>query len=245
MAHVKYWHGRQNQKKNDAFFIFVIKGSEMTTQESVFAFAMAALLVATPATGQLLNHPVQALPQGPADGATFAAVQFARGLNDNSGKQNSFAAAVGRGMERVSVSGSAGYVASDTDELTLAASVAVHLLSDDSTPVQVSVQGGFGWASIDGTPDNLSLTRFPVGVAISARPADSGTSIRPWIMPRLDIERSSLGGVSNTESDIGVSGGVALTSESGAGFHVAGDWVNVEGGSPFGISVGAHYVLGR
>ena len=87
----------------------------MTTQKSVFAFAIAALLVATPAMGQLLNHPVHSLPAGPAAGATFVAVQFARGLNDDSGKQSSFAAAVGRGMERVSFAGMAGYVATDTD----------------------------------------------------------------------------------------------------------------------------------
>ena len=220
-----------------------------------FSFAwIAALLVTTPAVGQLLNHPVHALPQGPAEGATFVAAQFARGLNDDSdnggvlpaAKQNSLGVAVGRGMERVSFAGMAGYIASDTDELTLAASVAVHLLSDDSTPVQVSVQGGVGWASIDLGGQSLSTGNFPIGVAVSARPSDSGPSVRPWVMPRLNITKTGDVGIfpGSTETDIGASGGVSFTSEGGAGAHVAADWVNVESGSTFGFSLGVHYLLG-
>ena len=223
-----------------------------------FAFSLAwivTLLIATPALGQLLNHPVPSLPQGPAGGATFVAAQFARGLNDNSGflpaaKQNSFAAAVGRSMERVSFAGMAGYIASDTDELTLAAAVAVHLLSDDSTPVQVSVQGGIGWVEPDLGAQSVSTLNFPIGVAISARPSDSGPSIRPWVMPRLNITRTGATGFfpSNTETDIAASGGVSFTSESGAGAHVALEWVRVEDASSgsssgFSLGVGVHYVI--
>ena len=101
----------------------------MTQHKFVFSFAwIAALLIATPAVAQLHNFPVYARGQGPSEGSTFVAVTGARGLNDNSGKQNAFALSAGRGMERVSFAGHAGYVASDTDELTLAASVGVHLL---------------------------------------------------------------------------------------------------------------------
>ena len=212
-----------------------------------FAFSLtwiAALLVATPAVGQLLNHPVHSLPAGPADGATFVAAQFARGLNDNSTKQSSFAAAVGRGMEKVSYSGMLGYVATDLDELTLAASVAMHLLSDPDA-VQVSLQGGFGWASIDGTTDNTTWMNFPIGIAISGVPSDSGNSVRPWVMPRLNIERQSSAGTSSTDTDIGASGGISFTSLNGVGAHLGVDWVNVEGGSPFGFSLGGHYMIGN
>ena len=165
----------------------------MNQHKFVFSFAwIAALLVATPAMGQLLNHPVQALPAGDAAGTTFVAAQSARGLNDNSGKQNSFAAGVGRAMEKVSFMGMAGYVASDTDQLTLGANMAVHLLSDDSTPVQVSLQGGFGWASLDVLTESLSIMSFPIGLAIQGRPSGNATTVTPWLMPRLDISRASL-----------------------------------------------------
>ena len=103
---------------------------------SFFACMAAALLLATPAMGQLHNFPVHARSQGPSEGSTWVAASGAHGLNDNSGKQNAFGASAGRNMEKVSYAVHTGYVASDTEELTLAASVAVHLLSDDSTPVQ-------------------------------------------------------------------------------------------------------------
>ena len=219
----------------------------MNQHKFVFSFAwIAALLVATPAVGQLHNFPVYSLGQGPAAGATFVAGTFARGLDANSGEQSSFAAAVGRGMEKVSVAGSAGYTASATDELSLAASVAVHLLSDDSTPVQLSLQGGVGWIS-----PGVTLLSFPIGIAISGRPSDSGTSIRPWVMPRLDIQRSgefTVGPItvpSLTNTDIGTSAGVTITGETGVGAHLAIDWVNREGGSPFGFSLGGHYMVGN
>ena len=217
----------------------------MNQHKSVFSFAwIAALLVATPAMGQLLNHPVQALPAGDAAGTTFVAAQSARGLNDNSGKQNSFAAGVGRAMEKVSFMGMAGYVASDTDQLTLGANAAVHLLSDDSTPVQVSLQGGFGWASLDVLTESLSIMSFPIGIAIQGRPSGNATTVTPWLMPRLDISRASIGGVSTTSTDLGAAAGLSVTSESGADAHLAIDWVNVEGGSPFGFAVGVHFVVG-
>ena len=223
----------------------------MNQHKFAFSFAwIAALLVATPAVGQLHNFPVYSLGQGPAAGATFVAATFARGLNANSTEQSSFAAAVLRGMEKVSVAGTAGYTASATDELSLAASVAVHLLSDDSTPVQLSLQGGVGWISPAAT-----LLSFPIGIAISGRPSDSGTSVRPWVMPRLDIQRFSeftavtaVGPItfpSSTRTDIGTSAGVTITGESGIGAHLAVDWVNRAGGSPFGFSLGGHYMVGN
>ena len=106
----------------------------MNQHKFVFSLAgIAALLVAAPAMGQLLNHPVHSLGMGPADGATFFAFQTSRGFNDDSGKQMSWAATVGRGMERVSFAGMVGYVGSDTDELTLAAAVAVRTTFGDGS----------------------------------------------------------------------------------------------------------------
>lgn len=220
----------------------------MKTQKSVFVFSwIAALLVATPAMGQLLNHPVQALPLGDAAGSTFVAAQFARGLNDDSGKQSSFGLGVGRAAERVSFMVMGGYVATDTDELTLGANVAVHLLSDSDAPIQVSLQGGFGWASLDVGTESLSLMSFPIGVAIQGRPSGNGTTVTPWVMPRLHIVRTGELGIfpSDTSTDFGVSAGLSINGEGGAGLHVAIDYLNVEGGSPFGLAVGVHYALGN
>ena len=69
-------------------------------------------------------------------------------------------------------------------------------------------------------------------------------------MPRLNINRigeftaGTLTVPSNTETDIGASAGVGFTSESGASAHLAIDWLSREGGSPFGFSLGVHYIVG-
>ena len=217
----------------------------MNNRTFVFSLAwIAALLMAAPAMGQLLNHPVEALPLGDAVGTTFAGTQYARGLNDNSGKYSSFGIGVGRAAERVSFMGMAGYALdyplADNNELSLAANVAVHLLSDDSMPVQVSVQGGLGWSSFA----DQAVWRFPIGVALQARPSGNATEITPWVMPRLDIARASIGGISGTSTNFGASAGLGITSESGAGVHLALDYLNVEGGSPFGFAFGGHYMVG-
>lgn len=210
----------------------------MNHRTFVFSLAwIAALLMAAPAMGQLLNHPVEALPLGDAVGTTFAGTQYARGLNDNSGKFSSFGIGVGRATERVSFMGMAGYSLdyplADNNELSLAANVAVHLLSDDSMPVQVSVQGGLGWSSFA----DQAVWRFPIGVALQARPSGNATEITPWVMPRLDITRA----FGSTSTDIGAAAGIGVSTQSGAGAHLAVDWVNVEGGAPFGFSIGVHF----
>ncbi len=188
--------------------------------------------------GQSLNHPVHSLPA--ADGATFVAAQGARGFNDNSNKQSSFAAAVGRGMERASFAGMVGYVGTDTDELTLGAAVAVHLLPEPDA-VQVSLQIGYGWAMLDGTPDDISLRSYPIGLAISTGPSDADTQVRPWLMPRLNIARQSTGNASSTDTDFGLSWGVSWTNVGGFGVHVSFDWVAADT-KPLGLALGFHFV---
>ena len=114
-------------------------------------------------------------------------------------------------------------MASDLDELTLGANVAVHLRSDDSTPVQVSVQGGFGWVKFD---DPETVTSFPIGVALQGRPSGNATTITPWVMPRLDIQHSSQ--FSSTETNFGAAAGLSVNSEGGADVHLAIDWVHTD-----------------
>jgi hypothetical protein len=61
----------------------------------------------------------------------------------------------------------------------------------------------------------------------------------PWVMPRLHIVRTGESGVlpSDTSTDFGAAVGLSVNSESRAGFHVAIDYVNLAGGSPFGFAM--------
>ena len=200
-----------------------------------FACLAAALLIATPAMGQLINFPVLALAPGGADGSMSVGAGFARGIGDDSGEQSSFGAGFVRGMEKISFGVSGGYVATDTDELTLAGKIAVHVLTDGSATV--SVQSGLGWMAAD--PD-ITFLSIPIGLAIQG---NSGGNIRPWVMPRAHITRISVIGVSSTETDFGASAGVSYSTEGGVAFGVAVDYLYDDAVKPFFFLVGVSYAI--
>ena len=106
----------------------------------VFSIAVAALLVATPAMGQLLNYPITALPAGDADGATSIGAGWGRGLNEDSGKLNAFGAGVTRAMETVSFSVAGVYV--NSSDIGLGGRLAYNGLAEN-----IGIQGGIEWKS--------------------------------------------------------------------------------------------------
>ena len=109
---------------------------------SIACIAAAALLVATPAMGQLVNFPVLALAPGDADGNTSVGAGWGRGLNDQSGKLNLIGAGVVRSMEMVSFGISGGYLLQDApadNELALAGSLAYHLPVDGAAASDGSI----------------------------------------------------------------------------------------------------------
>ena len=205
----------------------------MSKTKFVFSIAVVALMVATPAMGQIFNSPVLALPAGDADGATSIGAGWGRGLNDQSGKLNSFGAGVVRAMEMVSFGVFGAYIidagGADASEATFGGSVAYNVPMDGS--VDVGIQGGIGWASFDGTPDNATFLNFPIGVSISGSTEAGNMMVRPWVMPRVNFARVSSGGASNTETDFGASGGVGIFSEGGIGLSLSFDWLLVDDGT--------------
>ena len=198
----------------------------MNKTRFIFSIAAVALLVATPATGQLTNTPVLALASGNADGVNSVGAGYARGLNDQSGKLDTFGAGFARGREMVSYGIYGAYVLSGItgidDEVSLAGSVAYHVPMANNSPVSVSVQTGIGWINA-----TSSVLNFPVGVAIQGSTQAGSVAVRPWVMPRVQWTR--VGGVgtapSSTEADFGASGGVGFVSEGGFGFGVAADLI--------------------
>jgi len=203
------------------------------------AVGFGLTLAAAPADAQLVNFPVTAVPVGAP--ATFFAVNYGRGLNDNSGKQNAFGAFVGRtGLgERVSVVGGVGMVNYDPDaKYTFGGNVAVAVLDAEAT-TQVSVQGGIGYMS---PATDVSVMNFPIGVAIRTTVASDSGNLGLWAMPRLNISRNKVLSFSDTQTDLGVSGGVAFTTSGGFGIHAALDVLAADNSAMVG-SVGIHYVV--
>jgi hypothetical protein len=216
----------------------------MSRTRFAFSIAVVALLVASPATGQLVNFPVLAL--SPADGVTSIGGGWGRGLNADSGELNAFGVGVRRSMEKVSFSIAGGYVldarGADDGKTTFSGALAYHLPLESS--VNLSIQTGIGYISLAETELN-----FPVGLAITGSTEAGSMMVTPWIMPRVHFTR--VGGTNSaTATDFGASGGIGFATEGGFGFGVAADLLLVDDGaggsnSAFRISVGVNYALGN
>lgn len=206
----------------------------------------ATLLTAAPAAGQMWFFPDYAVPSMTGQPTTWVSGSYGRGLNDDSGKTDGFAAAIGRTGESASFMGGIGLVTGDgEDEVTLGAAVGVDVMQGEG--YSLSVQGGFGWISFDILGETVTSLRFPVGLALKGDVSqeNSTTRITPWVMPRLNIARISGFGESETETDLGLSGGVTFTFENGFGIHTALDYLSASGGDPIFFGIGVHYLLGQ
>ena len=191
----------------------------------VFSIAVAALLVATPAMGQLLNYPITALPAGDADGATSIGAGWGRGLNEDSGKLNAFGVGITRAAETVSYSVAGVYV--NSSDIGLGGRLAYNGLAEN-----IGIQGGIEWKS----PDAGTQLNLPIGISISG----ASESVRYSVMPRVQFTRTS-GTTTTTETDFGVSAGIGFATEGGVGFGLSGDWVS--GTSSILVGAGVYYAL--
>ena len=192
----------------------------------VFSIAVAALLVATPAMGQLLNYPIGALPAGDADGATSIGAGWGRGLNEDSGKLNAFGAAVTRAAETVSYQFAGVYV--NSSDIALRGTLAYNALAEN-----IGIQGGIEWKS----PDAGTQMNFPIGISFSG----GSESVTYSVMPRVQFTRTSASSATTTDTDFGASAGIGFVTEGGVGLALSGDWVS--GTSSILVGAAVYYQL--
>lgn len=199
------------------------------------------MLGTTPAAGQLWGFPDYALPSSGGSAMTFFGAGYSRGLNDASGKTDAYAAAVGSASGQISFIGAVGLLTGGgDDELTFGGALGVDLIKDQDSPYQVTLQGGIGWISLDFLGESETFWRFPIGVALKGSGGDGATKVVPWVMPRLNIAR----GLGETETDIGASAGLGITTEGGFGVHTALDFLSASE-EVWLLGVGIHYVIPR
>ena len=192
----------------------------------VFSIAVAALLVATPAMGQLTNYPVTVLPAGDADGATSIGAGWGRGLNEDSGKLNAFGAAITRAAETVSYQLAGAYV--NSSDIALKGTLAYNALAEN-----IGIQGGIEWKS----PDAGTQLNLPIGISISG----GSESVSYSVMPRVQFTRTSASSATTTDTDFGASAGIGFVTEGGVGLALSGDWVS--GTSSILVGAAVYYNL--
>ena len=192
----------------------------------VLSIAVAALLVATPAMGQLTNYPVTVLPAGDADGATSIGAGWGRGLNEDSGKLNAFGAAVTRAAETVSYSVAGAYV--NSSDIALRGTLAYNALAEN-----IGIQGGIEWKS----PDAGTQLNLPIGISFSG----GSESVSYSVMPRVQFTRTSASSATTTDTNFGASAGIGFVTEGGVGLGLSGDWVS--GTSSILVGAAVYYQL--
>jgi hypothetical protein len=200
---------------------------------------VSGLALSAPASAQMWFFPDYAVPSAAGAPSTWIAGTYGRGLNDASGEIDGFGLVAGRSGESVSFLGGIGQGREGGDsETTLGAAVAYDFAKGES--LNVAVQGGIGWFS----SESFDAFRFPVGVAFKGSVQNQTATITPWAMPRLNITRLSFDGESETETDLGASGGVSFTFPGGFGIHTALDILFANEEEPITFGIGGHYVLG-
>lgn len=115
-------------------------------------------------------------------------------------------------------------------------------------PIAATLQAGAGYSTPDFEcvpPGGCDVNRwhFPVGLGLSLTIPNPALAIKPWIAPRLDIVRTSLEGVSSTETEFGVSGGVQLNLLTGLGFHASYDLMMADPENRGIFGAGIHYTF--
>ena len=197
-------------------------------------------LVAVPVEAQLAFFPVDALPSAGDTPATFLGATYGRGVNDGSGKLDAYGAFVGRSGigSRATIAAGVGMIDAAESEWTYGAAIGVDVLPAGSA-AQLSLQSGVGYFS---PIDDVSSLHIPVGLALKGMIEGPTANVAPWVMPRLSIFRNSVGDFSDTATEFGVSGGVAVTLPSGLGFHTSID-VLASDPSQALLGVGVHYMM--
>jgi hypothetical protein len=115
------------------------------------------------------------------------------------------------------------------------------LLGGPLIPFSATLQGGIGYGKVGSGTAGLKTWRFPIGLGIGITIPNPALAIKPWIAPRIDITRTSVGSTSDTDSDFGISTGVELNFLTGFGVHAAYDRIFASGDDPGIFAVGAHY----
>ncbi len=131
-------------------------------------------------------------------------------------------------------------------ELSVGGTLNYKIFGGPLIPLSVTLQGGIGYSKPDGgflPTDEVNEFRFPIGVGFALTIPNPALAIKPWLAPRVDIVRQSGGGLSETESNFGISGGLELNLLSGLGLHAAYDRVFLDGGDPSVFGFGAHYAF--
>jgi opacity protein-like surface antigen len=199
----------------------------------------ALLLVPDSAPAQVLGLPV--FNSGVSSGlGLMGDVGFP---NDDSDLQTTYGATATLGLGLLGFSASvarSGIESTDRDFTSVGGTANLKVLGGPLIPLAVTLQGGASYAEI---ADGVNNLRIPIGLGLTLTIPSVAVAIKPWLAPRIEINRISGDNVIDTDTDtsFGLSGGIDFNLINGLGFRAAADYVDGDGGSYTVFSVGAGY----
>jgi hypothetical protein len=214
-----------------------------------WALTLAGLVIGIAGAARSAAAQVRGLPvynSGIASGiAVYGDVGFP---NTNAGKGTAFALTGRAGFGAFGATAILSSFNPDgpaSSDVSVGATLNLKVFGGPLVPLSVTLQGGIGYAKPDLglLPGDETELRLPVGLGFALTIPNPALAIRPWIAPRVDVIKVSGGGLSNTETNFGLGGGVELNLLTGFGLHAAYDRVFVDGSDPSVFGLGAHYAF--
>jgi hypothetical protein len=212
------------------------------------AFVGVSLLVAAPAAAQ-----VEGLPVYNGGISTGLLINAEVGLpNAAAGKGTAFGGSGRLGFGPLGVTAT---VASYNPKgpgssiTSVGATLNYKIFGGPLVPFSITLQGGAGYWSVpsstllNSSSSSIKVWHFPVGVGIGTTLPNPAFAIHPWVAPRLDVTRTSLGGSSSTSTHFAFSAGIDLNTITGLGLGLSYDWMSVNGAHPAVFGAGVHYAL--
>lgn len=128
--------------------------------------------------------------------------------------------------------------------VTLQAGASYSKPGEESVPAAASA----GFATVPVPVNQLALKHdlyhFPIGIGFALVIPNPVLAIHPWLAPRVDIVHVKASGISDTETNFGLSGGLELNLLNGFGIQAAYDRVFAkDAADPSTFGVGAHYTF--
>lgn len=228
----------------------------LEVQMNIARWMMIGALVARSAAAAAQAPGLPVMNGGVARGFTLAAM--AGFPNAGSGGGTAFGVSGLLGMRRVAIGGFVSEQSGSTlDDATFFAgggSLVIKLAGGPLVPVSINLLAGAAYSSpklgLTGSGSYGAKTwHVPVGLGISWTIAQPVVAIKPWLSPRLDYTRVRIsapsGGVSRSDSNFGLSGGITFGFLNGFGIDLAVDRV-FDGSAvskPSTVGLGVSYTI--
>lgn len=226
----------------------------LVTLKPVFLLTVGFALMSQSVSAQLQSLPIY--PTAVLQRGSSVAVDYGRDVDPSAGVAQHLGGRATLEAGRASLELGAGLRDAGTDpDLQAAASVGVRLFGGTVSVLALGLQLGVGYLSSGGGTSRAQHLTLPLSVGLAFREIRAGAAgVRPWLAPRVQLNRVVFAEVIVNQPGVGGSGGVNVALPGRVGVHIGVDWsrfsdrrtatVTLFGGSRLTVGAGAYLRFG-